>query len=563
MGTGFTYQPIPGGFRGGISLGANAAPPVDSGVVKPNDGLPPGYFVDPSIGAPRGPGDHENQLATGPDGKDYVWRNGAWSPVAPSVAPPPSSWHGSAAPSPTVTPNLHMSPGWIGGPAPTQPGFLPAAGTPGALKPPVPFENRAGLPVTPNPGYLPARDQPGGANMQADKFYNPPPAAPPPAVPGATAPGSMTPGMQGMIDKYAAGRSTPAIAPTTVGAAGVATAGTSTAPTVGTTTLDRTQDNQTREQQQQSISDLFAASRGLTPSAAELQSRQALDRNMANQYALAAALQGRSAGGALKQASDATGALNAQGAADAAVLRAKEQESARAALSSMLLGVRNTDVTAENAQGLLTSAANLKQADVTGATGIANAGNETTASTTNANNQTSLVKTQAEIDADKAKNDVVNTLKARGLDDEQIGRFLTAMTTGRGQDITAATAARGQDITARGQDMQAQADAARDATARQLGIAKLDLERSLADWAKTKDVTTLAGSLLAAGASNDAVQKFIKGLGGGSTGDGGDYGYSGVDGGPGEPNAATDPNGTVSGNGNYGPESSDNPEGTG
>ena len=409
-----------------------------------------------------------------------------------------------------------------------------------------------------------------------------------------------------MIDAYQQGRPAPAIERTTVGTsqpavaghsaapklgpAAQATAGTTTAPTVASTTIDQTQSNQTRGQQEQSLSDLFAASRGLTPSAAELEFRKNADRNVANQYAMAAALQGRSAGGALKQASDAAGDINARAAADASILHAKETEAARQALSLALQGVRTSDITAAGDQGRLDSAQALKQGDLSSiagvtnanntttvnttnaqqtndvakygaglenATGIANANNDTSASNTNANNSTTLVGKQADIDAQRAQNDVINQLKARGLDDEQIGRYLQAITTGRGQDIQAGTAARGQDL-------QFQSDAARNATARELGISDIALRSAVADWNKTKDITTLTSSLLTAGASNSAVQKLISGLtSGGADGypgtepytPGVDYGYSG--------NNSADTTGSVSGNGNYGPESDDNPYGTG
>jgi len=129
-------------------------------------------------------------------------------------------------------------------------------------------------------------------------------------------------------------------------------------------TIDQGASNQTRAQQETSLAGLRAAATGAVPSAAELQLRQSTDRNIKNQYALAAALQGRSAGGALKQASDAAGELDAQSAADAAVLRAKEQSDARNAESAALSGVRGQDIGVATSQAGLTQGAQVQNQNV-------------------------------------------------------------------------------------------------------------------------------------------------------------------------------------------------------
>lgn len=226
-------------------------------------------------------------------------------------------------------------------------------------------------------------------------------------VPGGAS--GITPQINNMLTTYQ-NRTAPSVAPVTVGSPQQAQASYSTAPTLGATqqanatnataarvgpaerasaslataanlgpsaqanaqqansslagqtTIDQGQSNQTRGQQQTSLSDLFSASRGLTPSAAELQLRQTTDRNVANQLALASALQGRSVGGALKQASDASGQINAQAAADSAVLRAQEQAQARNAYSSALSGVRGQDIGVAESQAGLTQGVNLANA---------------------------------------------------------------------------------------------------------------------------------------------------------------------------------------------------------
>lgn len=120
-------------------------------------------------------------------------------------------------------------------------------------------------------------------------------------------------------------------------------------------TIDAAGDQQTRGQQEQLLSGLQAAANGAVPSAAEIQLRQTTDRNVANQLALASALQGHSVGGALKQASDASADINSQAAAASAILRAKEQADARAQLATTLSGVRSAD------QGLAVHQADLTQ----------------------------------------------------------------------------------------------------------------------------------------------------------------------------------------------------------
>lgn len=151
---------------------------------------------------------------------------------------------------------------------------------------------------------------------------------------------------------------------TSIDPAAMAAAQRAAAERSGYTNLDLTQSNATRAQQQGSIADLIAASRGQVPSAAEIQLHQATDRNVSNQLALAAALQGRSPGGALKQASDATGAINAQAAGDAAALRANEQANARNALSQALSGVRGQDIGTAETQAGLTQGVNLANAQL-------------------------------------------------------------------------------------------------------------------------------------------------------------------------------------------------------
>lgn len=282
------------------------------------------------------------------------------------------------------------------------------------------------------------------------------------------------------------------------------------------TTVDRTQSDQTRGQQQVSLADLRTAAEGRVPSAAELQLRQTTDRNVANQYALAAALQGRSAGGALKQASDAAGDLNAKAVADAAILRATETAAARKAESDALLGVRTGDITVAG-----------KQADITSATKTTNQSaditqNKTTAELDKGNKEFNATATQgaavqnqntqvgenktvytgeqdisranaeadtkvAQANADRTQALNISNAKAqldsRHIDDQAQSVLLTAIMTAQGHAI------QGLSAQALAQNMLAAQALARDA------LNKSTSQADRAYW------TALIGSLLQAGAA--------------------------------------------------------------
>jgi len=94
---------------------------------------------------------------------------------------------------------------------------------------------------------------------------------------------------------------------------------------------------------QGAISDLTAASKGLVPSAAELQLQQQAATNAARNFGAATALQGRSPGAALRMAT--TGATDTQAAANAqaAQLRAQEQAQARGQLVQAIGGQQQAE----------------------------------------------------------------------------------------------------------------------------------------------------------------------------------------------------------------------------
>lgn len=124
--------------------------------------------------------------------------------------------------------------------------------------------------------------------------------------------------------------------------------------------IARTEDQQTREQQQQSIQRLQQAATGAVPSAAEAQMKLATDRALKQQFALATALQGTSAGSALRAASKGGAEAQLNIAAEGAALRAKEQADARALEAGTLGTVRGQDIGVNTEQAKLVQDARVR-----------------------------------------------------------------------------------------------------------------------------------------------------------------------------------------------------------
>ena len=163
---------------------------------------------------------------------------------------------------------------------------------------------------------------------------------------------------------------------------------------------DTSLEGQTRDQQQGLIAGLNGAIAGTDPSVAAILLRQATDRNIQNQYALAASAPGMNAGLAARQAMMGASDLNSQAAASQALLRAQEIATMRGQLGEVLnttragdIGVANTTFGAEQGvnndyAGAQNTRSNLN-AQLANTTGIANAGNTTQANVASANNATS------------------------------------------------------------------------------------------------------------------------------------------------------------------------------
>jgi hypothetical protein len=120
---------------------------------------------------------------------------------------------------------------------------------------------------------------------------------------------------------------------------------------------------------------------GKEPSAAGIMLRQATDRNVANQYGLAAAASGMNTGLAQRTAMINAGEMNGNEAAQQAILRAQEIAQARGALSGIYDSTRGADI------GLATNQAGFQQ--------------QTALANQSATNTSTL--TQAQIDAARAQ----------------------------------------------------------------------------------------------------------------------------------------------------------------
>lgn len=141
---------------------------------------------------------------------------------------------------------------------------------------------------------------------------------------------------------------------------------------------DPTQRAQLYTQQQQNIAGLTAQANGTAPSAAELQLRAAAARGEAGQYGLAAALQGRNTGAALRSARIGSANILGQENEQAAALRAQEQARAQSELAQALSGMQalNAGYRAQDIGekgNLLGAQTGALGAEVGAATGAANA----------------------------------------------------------------------------------------------------------------------------------------------------------------------------------------------
>jgi hypothetical protein len=245
-----------------------------------------------------------------------------------------------------------------------------------------------------------------------------------------------------------------------------------TAPTVTAPTLDTTQSNQARGIQTSGIgaqagsiatqgSALDAAKTGLatqraagqsyqdvlsgkTPSVAQLQGEQMAGQNIASQFGAAAGASGGNRALALRSAMNNAGGINAQTAAQQAILRAGEQDTARAGLANVGAGEATTGSTIGGignnidtaGQGITTGGTNIRTGDTNIAT--TNAANNLAGQTTNATNNLAGQTTNAANNLAAQTTNAGNALTASGQNLTAQANFSGAANTAAGNEITGA-----------------------------------------------------------------------------------------------------------------------------
>lgn len=126
--------------------------------------------------------------------------------------------------------------------------------------------------------------------------------------------------------------------------------------------LSLAQQQQLRDAQLGLVTGLQGAIAGKEPSVAEIMLRQATDRNVANQYALAQAANGMNTGLAQRQAMINAAELNQNAIGQQALLRAQELQANRGQLAALTGQARGADIDVAANQAALQQQANLQNA---------------------------------------------------------------------------------------------------------------------------------------------------------------------------------------------------------
>lgn len=132
------------------------------------------------------------------------------------------------------------------------------------------------------------------------------------------------------------------------------------APQISAATIDQTAANQSRGAQSDAIQSYKDVLSGAAPSVAQLQLGKTLQTNILNQTGQAAAARGTNQALAQRTAATNIAQLNAGAGADAALLRAQEQDAARAGLSSTASTARSQDLGVATGQATLDQDASTK-----------------------------------------------------------------------------------------------------------------------------------------------------------------------------------------------------------
>jgi len=156
-------------------------------------------------------------------------------------------------------------------------------------------------------------------------------------------------------------------------AAQVAAIKEATAPTVQRTALDMARSDEVRAQQGKLADLLTSAAAGNGPSAAQALLQLQTEKAKREQMGLAIArAHGGNVGLAQREAGENIAQIEGDANAQAAALRAKEQQDAQSKLADVLAGTRGADINLTTTGAQLASQANLTEAQLQGQTGLAN-----------------------------------------------------------------------------------------------------------------------------------------------------------------------------------------------
>lgn len=132
--------------------------------------------------------------------------------------------------------------------------------------------------------------------------------------------------------------------PGTVKTQAIGTPDTVHAERIGPQNLDTTYTAESRAQFQDALAKIKVAAEGGSPSAAEWLLQKGIDQNVGTAYGLAASLQGRNPGQAMRAGAISAKDAIAKSSADMAALRASEQATARGQLGEFTKGLNAADI---------------------------------------------------------------------------------------------------------------------------------------------------------------------------------------------------------------------------
>lgn len=303
------------------------------------------------------------------------------------------------------------------------------------------------------------------------------------AAPTAAGPGTIAAAMAGQVSPIQAGlanamqaqaaQQAPAIlTPQQAAIQAQIAAAAQIAPTTlaNAATLDPAQQAQMRAAQQGLISGLQGAINGTDPSIAAIMLRQATDRNVANQYALAQAANGMNTGLAQRTAMINAADMNQTAIAQQAMLRAQEIQAARGQLGSVLDSARGADIALATNQAGLQQQTNLanagalnataaQQAQLQQAAALQNAQLAQQAGTTNATlaQQVALANSASQNDVNEQN---AQLQQAAGLQNAQLGTQASIANAGNQTQANTASAQLANAVNLANANNQSQANTA-------------------------------------------------------------------------------------------------------